>query len=251
MHRYIVLLLLLLNTTSAFSQQEAYNDELKFKIIDNLNVLKASGSIQALIVNFKGSNTKKFCKTLRNNPQLKEVQLYNPTQKALNCLSEISGDSITHLFIVGCDTTLTIPSFPQLELLSIKADDLITLDMSSANLDSLGLLHIESEKLCNWKSKTAYPKLGLIDLNAPALSEFPIHELQAIRQLSIYCSLNQFPSFLCECAALELISFKNYKVIEVDPCFEQKIFDGFYSNLTIVDGKDGPVILEWLSKDHQ
>ena len=175
----------------------------------------------------------------------------DPTQNALNCLSEIIGDSLTHLFIVGFDTNLKLPSFPNLELLSIKADSLNTLDMSSANLDSLDILNIESEKLNNWKTKTEYQKLGLIDMNTPALSEFPIQSLPTIMQFSIYCSFNEFPAFLCECAELELMSFKNYKVIDVDECFKQKIYDGFYSNLTITDGKDGPVILEWLSKDRQ
>lgn len=251
MAKQIVFLFILLNSIVVLSQHVSYNKEFKYEIINNKGVLKKSDSIQALIVNFDGTKTKKFCKSLKNNPQLKEVQLYNPTQGALDYLSEIISDSLTHLFIVGFDTNLYLPSFPNLELLSIKADSLITLDMSNSDINSLDILNIESENLSNWKTKTEYKRLGLIDMDTPRLSEFPIKSLPTIMQFSIYCSFNEFPIFLCECVELELISFKNYKVIEVDECFKQKIYNGFYSNLTIKDGKDGPIILEWLSKDRQ
>lgn len=251
MIQYITVLIVVILNFAIHAQQEAYNEEFEFEIISSDEVLENRPEIEALIVNFINDETSYFCKSLANNPQLREVQLYGATQDAINCLSSVLGEVITHLLIYDCVDSIVIPSFPKLSVLVIESHELVSLDMTNSALDSLAILEIESEKLVNWKSKHAYPELALIDLNCSNLITFPIHSLPRIYQLSLSASLDQIPTFLCECSDLELISIENYKDISIDDCFKEKILNGHYSNLTIREGENGPVILEYLSKDRQ
>lgn len=249
--QYIFVLSFVILNFAIHAQQEAYNEEFEFEIISSEEVLENRPEIEALRVNFVNDETLNFCKSLKNNPQLREVQLYGATQDAINCLSSVLGEVITHLLIYDCVDSIVLPSFPNLSVLIIESHELVSLDMTNSVLDSLAILAINSEKLVDWKSKHAYAQLELIDLNSPNLNTFPIHSLPRIYQLSLSASFDQIPSFLCECGDLELISIDNNKNISVDDCFKEKILNGYYSNLTIREGENGLVILEYLSKDRQ
>lgn len=248
--RNLFLLGSVLLSAVSFSQQKPYNKEFKFEIIKNTEVLSASDSIRALIVNFENDDVVNFSQTLNNNPQIREVKLFDAPQAAIDNLSQILAGSLTHLIIEDyTESSIIIPSFPTLELISINSDFVESIDMTESTFDNLFILAIDSESLVNWKSQSHFKELGLIDLEAPKLEHFPIESAPELGQFSFHCSLDDIPSFLCECEDLELMSFGNFKNIKVDECLKGKIYDGFYSNLTIKDGVDGPVVLEWLSKD--
>lgn len=244
-------LLLFVPLFTIFGQGSNTTEDFEYQYILDDVVLKNDPTLYALIVSFKESNIENFKKTIENNPQILAIHLSNPNQEAVDCLSKVLGKTLTYLEIDYCGDSLTLSNYHSVEELTIFSRKLKFLDMSKSSLDSLDILSIEAENLRSWKTKSEYLKLGLIDLIAPNLNHFPIQSIPMIYQFTMSCSLNEFPSFLCSSEYITLMSFENYKVIEIDPCFEQLIYNGFYSNLTILDGVDGPVKLEYLSEDRQ
>lgn len=236
----------------SWSQEEIgpYNDSLYYQIISDDIELQQIDSLKIIIVKFEKQSIEQFKKTMINNPQLMEVQLYNPPKEAIDLLSELKNKELEYLFIKDYEgENLVLSQFPTLQFLSIESTKIKHLSMVNSDLKVLDLLALKIPTLIDWKTDSDFPNLGLIDLDAPFLEVFPIKSMPKISQFSFNCSFNDIPAYLCQCQELMFISLTNNKVIKIDPCFKKKIYDGYYSNLTLHDGIDGKIKMELLSQD--
>jgi hypothetical protein len=256
--KFITTLTILIFSKFLFSQElgdydlEPYNDGVNFKVLDQNDAIEKNESLEALIIIFKSPNYQNARISISNNPQLKEIKLIGSNQELINFISESNLPNLTHLFIKRYESIeLEIPSFPKLENLEIQSNYVKNLKMENANLDKLNILSIDAPKLKDWTTDKFFPKLGLIELKAPLLENFPIENMPEINQFSYYCSFKQMPLNLCSYDELKFISFENYFPFKVEECFNEKIRKGIFSNLTIYDKIDGKVITELLSKDRK
>lgn len=250
------LIITLIFSNFLFSQElseydlKSYNDELNFKVLNENDVLEKNDSIEALIIIFNEPILKNAKLSISNNPQLKEIKLFASCQELLKFISDSKLPRLTHLFFERYeDSILEIPSFPYIEHLTIQSSELISLNMEESELSKLEILDIDAPKLKNWTTAKFFPQLGLIDLIAPLLKDFPIENMPKISQFSYYCSFKELPLNLCEYKELLYISFCNYSPVQADKCFLKKIKKGVYSDLTIYDKINGKIVSETLSKD--
>ena len=182
-------------------------------------------------------------KTIRNNPQLVEVQLFAPPQAALDILDLVAGDSLQYLFINGPKDTLSVGNFPSLVLLSINSDSITNLNTISSVFNNLVILDIVAPQLKVWNSKSNLPLVQVVHLIAPALNLFPITSAPNLFQMDYTCPFDEIPTYLCGCNDLTLISFNNTKNIIVNECFIKKLETAHYSNITIYETLDGKIIM--------
>ena len=250
----IILVLLIFNLILVSVKAQGffpYNKGLpSLKNAENV-VLPHIDSLKALFVEFNSDSVSLFKQTIKNNPQLVELQLKNPPQAAIQIVSELNHKHLTHFFIHAYrGANLKVFDFPNIEFFSLESTKLEFLSMHS-NFQALNILAINSPNLKEWQTDSNFPSLGLIDLKAVKLSAFPIKELPGIEQFSFECSFDTIPNYLCKCKKLRLISFNNHKLIPIDECFERKIKKGDYSNLTLYEGINGKEVLNILSKDRR
>ncbi len=249
-----ILILILSFSVFVIGQEkyEPYNDDLKFKIIDDNAVLGKETSVKALIIKYTGNSNEKIKSSLRNNLQLKEIKLLGTDQEILNFISELKMTNLTHLLINGYESeNLVIPVFPTLEHLSVDSEKLKSLSMENALLDKVEILSMNTPELTDWKTAKYFPVLGLIDLTAPKLTWFPIENMPAIVQFAYYCSFKELPKNLCSYKELAFISFENYVDVKAEECFIEMVKKGNYSNLSVYDKMDGKRLFEVLSKDRE
>ncbi len=233
-------------------ENEPYNDDLKFKIIDNHAILGKETSVKALIIKYTVNSNEKIKFSLRNNPQLKEIKILGADQEIVNFISELKMANLTHLLIHDYKgESLAIPVFPTVEHLSVRSKELKSLSMENAMMDKLDILNIDTPELIDWKTAKRFPVLGLIDLTAPKLTRFPIEDMPAIVQFAYYCSFKELPKNLCSYKELAFISFENYVDVKAEECFIEMVKKGNYSNLSVYDKMDGKKLFEVLSKDRE
>jgi hypothetical protein len=252
------LILSLLFSNILFSQELSeydlapYNDELKFSIVDENEVLASNDSIEAIIFIFNKPAFNNAELSIKNNPQVKEIKLFGSNQDFVNFLSAAKLPKLSYLFIERyAGTTLQIPSFPTVEVLTIQSTELSSLNMQNAEMEDLAIIDIDAPKLENWSAAKSYSELGLINLVAPQLAFFPIENMPGIAQFSYYCSFKALPLNLCSYKEICCISFSNYGPIEVEECFIKMVKKGVYSDITIYDKIDGKIISETLSNDRK
>jgi hypothetical protein len=229
-----------------------YNDELKFSIVEENEVLEADESIEAIIFVFNKPAFKNAELSIKNNPQVKEIKLFGSNQDFVNFLSAAELPKLSYLFIERyMGIALEIPSFPSVEVFTIQSSQLVNLNMLNAEMEDLAILDIDAPKLENWSAAKSYSELGLINLVAPQLAFFPIENMPSIAQFSYECAFKVMPLNLCSYKEICCISFSNYGPIEVDECFIKMVKKGVYSNITIYDKMDGKIISETLSNDRK
>lgn len=229
---------------------EFYNDELIGQVISNQDSLIIDSTLEALAVFFKDSACTQIFTILQYNQGIKELHLMNPPPHFFGMLSVLA-PNLSHLSIKEySNATLVLQPLPKVEILEIKSSVLTMLDLTKAELFQLEILDISAEKLSAWYCASSLPSLGLIELKAPLLNEFPINSMPNITQFSFYCSLEKLPDNLCEYAELMYISFENYRKIEVSKCLRKKLRDAVYSNISVYDKIDGKLSFELHSSDY-
>lgn len=227
-----------------------YNNDFKFKIIDENEIVEKDDSLEALIIVFKKPIYKNAEISISNNLQLREIKLFYSNQDILNFIAESKLPLLTHLFCEKyADTLLEIPAFPNVQHLTIQSSEVKNLNMVNSLLDKLIILDIQTPQLKNWYSAKYLPQLELIELDAQSLEYFPIENMPKIFQFSYYCSFKELPLNLCEYKDLLHISFSNYFPLRVEKCLQEKLKNSFHSKITIYDKIDGKVISEIFSKD--
>jgi hypothetical protein len=256
--KYITLIALLFITLSVVgqlpfkSELRKYNEGLELVILRNGESLTKSDAIGALIIVINNDSIDSAKISIGNNPQLKEIQIYNGNQELLNYIASLQLPNLTHLFYNDFNyPTLDVPKLPTIEHLKIQSSTLVSLNMTNAQLDKLDILDIELPNLTTWKTDKEFPSLGLIELKAPKLNYFPIEQMPQIVQFSYHCSLTSLPLNLCSYPDLNYISFENYGPIKIDSCFKKKVKSSVWSNITVYDKQFGKKIREILSKDRQ
>lgn len=227
-----------------------YNDGLKGQVISNQDSIINDSTLEALAVFFKDSSCTQIATILQYNPGIKELHLMNPPPHFFGVLSVLA-PNLSHLSIKEYSSaTLVLHPLPRVEILEIKSSVLTILDMTKAELCQLEILDISAEKLSDWNCVSTLPNLGLIELKAPLLNEFPIYSMPNITQFSFYCSLKKLPSNLCAYSELMYISFENYGKIEVSKCLRKKLRDAVYSNISVYDKIEGKLSFELHSSDY-
>lgn len=227
-----------------------YNNDFKFRIIDENEIVEKNDSLEVLIIIFNKPINKNAEISISNNSQLKEIKLFYSNQDILNFIAESNLPQLTHLFCEKYnDTLLEIPAFPNIQHLRIQSTEVKKMNMTNSQLDKLLILDIQTPQLKNWHSAKYLPQLELIELDAQSLEYFPIENMPKIFQFSYYCSFKELPLNLCEYKDLMHISFSNYFPLKVEKCLQEKLKSSFHSTITIYDKIDGKVISEIFSKD--
>ncbi len=227
-----------------------YNDELNFKVINENDLIEKMDSLEALIIVFNNPLFENARRSIINNPHLKEIKLFASNQELLEFISESTLPKLTHLFFERySNVSLELPSFPNIEHLTIQSSELVSLNMVNGNFNNLDILDINAPKLMNWNTAEFFPTLGLVNLDAPLLEYFPIENSPNLAQFMYYCSFKEIPRNLCNYDDLKFISFNNYSPVLFDKCLEEKIKSGYVANLTIYDKIDGKVLTEILSNN--
>lgn len=248
--KIVVLLISCLVFQSYFAQDlEPYNEEFQFEVVEGDEVVVHDDSLKALVID-TGNSLKAIEASLRNNPQLQEVKFRSASQEVLDVLGSLRMDS---LFFVAVEnytgTTLNFPPVKSLEFLQINAETLKSLDMSKSQLTRLEILVLEVPLLTSWKSELTYPELTELDIDAPILTLFPMHQMPKINEFTYSCALKELPKNLCAYKDLEIISFENHCPVKVDKCLIAMVEKGVYSNITVYDKPDGKILLDINSKD--
>ena len=127
------------------------------------------------------------------------------------------------------DTTLIIPDFKKLAILSIQSEVLQTIVFPDTLLE-----------------------LGLIDFNLPSLATLREPVAPNLFQLTLYANLWSLPQLLCTSDELTLVDIKNYKDISWSECIADRFMNGPFelSSCEIFDGKDGPTVSKIVSPDN-
>ncbi len=226
-----------------------FNQEYHFKVASNLEVIPTIDSIKTLIIHFENNNDENVEKTLINNTQIKELQLYNPPQSFILSLNTLGLDSLQDFFIEDYKDSTLIFNKLSIKLIAINSKELRKINIKELDTSALQLIGIEAKNLAVWEANPSYPFLGLIDLRTPQLTVFPIIDMPGIRQFVFDCSFTEMPLNLCSYPELKFISLQNNRKINVSNCLKKKIREGVYSNITILDSIDGKIIYQVHSKD--
>lgn len=230
-------------------EYRSFNPDYHFKVTSDLEVIPTIDSMKTFIVHFKSNDVENVEKTLLNNPQIKELQLYNPPQSFILTLNTFGLDSLHYLLIEDYKDSILIFNKLSIKLVAVDSKELRKINIRELDTSALQLIGIEAENLVVWEANPSYPFLGLIDLRAPQLTVFPIIDMPSIRQFVFDCSLKEMPLNLCSYPELKFISLQNNRKIKVNNCLKKKIREGVYSNVTILDSIDGKIIYQVHSKD--
>jgi hypothetical protein len=114
-----------------------------------------------------------------------------------------SSPGITWLEVEYVDSTLQLPAF-----------------------QALGILSIQSATLRELTFKDSLPQLELIDLTAPELRIFNEIPLPYLVQLSLKAQLNHLPDFICTAPELMFVDIENYTEISWPDCMEERFENG-------------------------
>jgi len=219
------------------------------KAITENDLLSKDDSLKALEINFHGKYFENAIVSIRNNTQLKGIKLYNPTQEFIINLSYEHLDSLSHLIIEKFEgDSLLVPSFSKLNFFEINSDSLVYLNLSNANLIKLTTLNIDTDILVDLKTDTEYPYLDILNLHTPRLKFFLFENTPNLNYLSLKCSLNRFPTNLCNNDNLIGILIWNYGPIKIDNCLKKKIKVGFESSLIVYKDFNETILEEIYSK---
>ena len=251
--RYFITIIGIALSIQIHSQDyQPYNTEYIFKVIDNQEKIHKQGSLEALVILFKDSLINNSKESIINNPQLKEINLVNPSQEFIDFISDQNLRPLTHLIIKEFSAdSLILLNFSTIEHLAIESKKLKALFMLKSSFIKLSILDIHAPNLEYWQTYKQIPNLSLIELYAPKLEHFPIFNMPKITQFSYHCSFKELPLGLCTYKNLMYISFENFNEIEVDKCFRRKVKKGVYSNLTVRDKMNGSIIFEIRSQDRK
>lgn len=219
-----------------------FNQGYHHLVISNLEIINTIDSLQSLIIRFEDGDDNNVEQTLINNPQINELQLYNPPQSFILNLNNLGLNQLEDLLIKEYNDTILVFNKLSIEVISVRSKMLKEINLKNLDTSSLKLIGIDAKNLVRWEVNDSYPSLGLVDLNAPLLNSFPIINMPVIHQFSFDCSFAEMPKNLCSYSDLKLISLKNNRKIEVSKCIQKKVKNGLFSNVTIKDSIDGKII---------
>jgi len=226
-------------------QNGPFNDY-KFIQLNQGESINHIDSIEALIYHFSGGECEGFINSINSNPQLKEIQLNNPPDVAVQFI--LNSEHLTDLntlfiFGFGYDSLVVTPRM-ELKHIWIYSEKLKSFELVGDSLHTLEQLQISIPELIELKINEDLNKLQYLELIAPKLSSFPLFQMKSVGWLSVYCSFNQVPPVFCQLEKIQLLTFNNYKEIKLPRCFKKRIKKAQYYNVEIKSSKDGEIIYE-------
>jgi hypothetical protein len=248
MKKYL-LIICLFTFQTGICQDGPFNDY-KFISLKHGESINNIDSIEALIYHFSGNEYDNFINSINSNPQLKEIQLNNPPESAVQFIlnSERLIDLNT-LFIFGYDDdSLIVTPKMGLKHIWVYSEMIKSFQITGDSLYNIEQLQISMPELTDLKINEEFNKLEYLELIAPKLSSFPIYKMKNVSWLTVYCSFNQVPTVFCQLEKLQLLTYSNYKEIELPKCFMKRIKKTPYYDVEIKSSKDGEIIYEKKSK---
>ena len=210
MHKFLFVLFLLA-LKLGHCQEGPFNKYKFLKLTDN-SVIEHEDSIEALIYEFSGNSSDNFIHSIEANRQLKEVQLLNPPEEAIQQL--LNADILPGLhtvFIFGFDQEeLNLSPRAGLKHVWIYSEKLKSFRMISDSIARLEQLQLSMPELVDLKVNPALNKLDYLELIAPKLTTFPLTEMKKIGWLTVYCSFDHLPEVFCKLDQLQLFTYSNY-----------------------------------------
>ncbi len=244
-----LLIICLFISQTGICQSGPFNDY-KFISLNPGESINHIDSIEALIYHFSGGECENFINSINSNPQLKEIQLNNPPDVAVQFI--LNSEHLTDLntlfiFGFGYDSLVVTPRM-KLKHIWVYSEMIKSFELVGDSLHALEQLQISMPELTEWKIIEDLNKLEYLELIAPKLSSFPLFQMSNVGWLSVYCSLNQVPPVFCQLEKIQLLTFNNYNEIKLPRCFRKRIKKSHYYNVEIKSSKDGEIIYQKISK---
>lgn len=193
-------------------------------LINSDEVIGNIDSVVALIAVCK-SNIQGLSESLKNNPQVVELHLYNVTQDILTEIFQVNSPNLLMLFIEDFqELNCIIPKCTNESLFQLHLQSNITEKLISNpnSLNKIEFLTIEMPNLKSWEGELNEPGLGLLDVSTATLQSIPKLSIPDLMQFSLHCSLNNFPE-TCDMNKLESVFLFSSKNCPIDKCLKSHL----------------------------
>jgi len=170
-----------------------------------------------------GRNTDGLFKSIKNNPQLLELQLTHVDQELLNKIFNLSDSKLQTIIIddfQGRSCLIPVCKIPSMNQLNIESEQAITIEFSPNTLSALEILDVRMDNLNEWKGNLAFDSLALIDIHAPLLKKLPPLQLPQLYQCMMITSA-PFPLELCDMPELMHLYISTTIGDKLSPCHEE------------------------------
>ncbi len=185
-------------------------------------VVSHTKNLSVLIVDCN-SDTKGLFASLKNNPQLTEVQLTHVNQALLNAIFQLDKPSITALIIddfQGKSCHIPVCNIATLTQLHLLSNVTRTLEFAPNAFQQLEILNIEMNELTEWKGPFSNLTVGLIDVTCLKLEKLPVMDTPQLYQYSISTSA-PFPTDICGMEELTLVYISTTTDSQLPACYEE------------------------------
>lgn len=242
MEKYLLLVYLFIFQTG-ICQDAPFNDY-KFVSLYQGESIDQIDTVEALIYHFSSEECDRFFQAIDANPQLKEIQLNNPPERAVHyVLNSERLIDLNTVFIFGFyDDSLTITPKMGLKHIWIYSEMIKSFQLTGDSLCTLEQLQLSMPELTTWTVNEELNKLEYLELITPKLSFFPIVQMKNLGWLTVYSSFSQLPTVFCQLEMLQIFTFSNYKEIEVPKCFQKRIKKTLHHDVEIKSSSDGDIL---------
>ena len=248
MKKYLIIICLFIFQTG-ICQNGPFNDY-KFISLNPGESISHIDSIEALIYHFSVGECENFMNSINSNPQLKEIQLNNPPDVAVQFIlnsEHLSDLNTLFIFGFGYDSLVVNPRM-KLKHIWVYSEMIKSFELVGDSLHALEQLQISMPELTELKINEDLNKLEYLELIAPKLASFPLFQMSNVGWLSVHFALNQVPPVFCRLEKIQLLTFNNYKEITLPRCFRKRIKKTPYYNVEIKTSKDGEIVFQKISK---
>ena len=221
------------NDTSIFAAREPF-------------VLKKSPHVKTIFYEFNKQNIKFLIKSIRNNPQLKAVNLINPSGQLIRrFLKSKVTNRIESLSIYDFhESELVIELNQPLEHFEIFSDYLESISLYGKQAKFLKNLSISCPNLIDLQVFTSFYSLQNLYLNAVELNNFPSLDCPNIKSMVLFGSFENLPQFWCDYRMLKLFELINYRTVDIPLCLRNSDLPELELTFKIYKSLQGP-LHEW------
>ena len=221
------------NDTSIFTAREPF-------------VLKKSPHVKTIFYEFNKQNIKCLLKSIRNNPQLKTVNLINPSGQLIQRFmkSKVTNRIESLSIFEFQESELVIEINQPLERFEIFSDYLESISLNGKQAKSLKNLSISCPKLIKFQTVTSFYSLQNLYLNAVKLNTFPSLDSPNITSMVLFGSFDNLPQFWCDYRMLKLFELMNYRIVDIPLCLRNSELPELELTFKIYKSVLGP-LHEW------
>lgn len=168
------------------------------------------------------SSTKGLFASLKNNPQLTELQLTHVDQALLDKLFQLKNTRIKALIIEDFQSpscNIPVCQIKTLTQLHLESKVTKTLEFAPNAFENLSIFQLHMSELTEWKGAFSSATIGLADIISPKLEQLPVMNTPKLYQYSLSASA-PFPADICEMPELTLVYISTTGDSPVPPCYE-------------------------------